>query len=73
MVKFVFSQLIAEIILQLINLSTTGRLAFFATKHGYYHYFAPIPVLEPVFLAPHDAEKAKDGTWRGETDQRDDN
>jgi hypothetical protein len=30
------SQLIAEIILQLINLSTTGRLAFFATKHGYY-------------------------------------
>jgi hypothetical protein len=36
MVKFVFSQLIAEIILQLINLSTTGRLAFFATKHGYY-------------------------------------
>ena len=30
------SQLIAEILLQLINLSTTGRLAVFATKHGYY-------------------------------------
>jgi hypothetical protein len=30
------SQLIAEILLQLTNLSTTGRLAVFATKHGYY-------------------------------------
>jgi hypothetical protein len=31
------SQLIAEIILQLINLSTTGRIAVFAAKHGFYN------------------------------------
>lgn len=30
------SQLIAEVILQLINLSTTGRIANFAATHGYY-------------------------------------
>jgi hypothetical protein len=30
------SQLIAEVILQLINLYTTGRIANFATTHGYY-------------------------------------